>query len=107
MSGFDERERAEEARFRHDLELTFRIRNRRNKLLGLWVAREHLGLTGEAAADYAKAVVMADFEAPGDADVMRKIEADLAQAGRAIEAGAMKAELARLEQTARREVGEE
>ena len=66
MTTFDERERGEETKFKHDLELGFKIRNRRNKLFGLWVAQDHLGLTGDAAVAYAKDVVMADFELPGD-----------------------------------------
>ena len=65
MTTFDERERGEETKFKHDLELGFKIRNRRNKLFGLWVAQDHLGLTGDAAVSYAKDVVMADFELPG------------------------------------------
>ena len=66
MTMFKDRERGEETKYKHDLELGFKIRNRRNKLFGLWVAQEHLGLAGDAAAAYAKDVVMADFELPGD-----------------------------------------
>ena len=44
MTTFDDRERGEESKFKHDLELGFKIRNRRNKLFGLWIAQEHLGL---------------------------------------------------------------
>ncbi len=78
MPTFDERERSEEAKFKHDQELAFKVRNRRNKLFGLWVAREFLGLEGEDAAAYAKDVVIADFEGPGDDDMMGKVKADLA-----------------------------
>ena len=67
----------EETRFKHDQELLFKARNRGNKMFGLWVA-EQLGLTGEAAASYAKDVVMADFEMPGDDDIFTKVKADLA-----------------------------
>ena len=67
MTTFDERERGEETKFKHSLELDFKIRNRRNKLFGLWVAQTKLGLPGDEAAAYAKDVVMADFELPGDA----------------------------------------
>ncbi len=35
-----------------------------------------MGLTGEAAEAYAKGVVRADFEEPGDEDVLRKILTD-------------------------------
>ena len=77
MTTFDDRERTEETRFKHDQELTFKARNRGNRMFGLWVA-EQLGLTGEAADGYAKDVVVADFEAPGDDDIFTKVRADLA-----------------------------
>ena len=35
-----------------------------------------MGLTGEAAEAYAKEVVRADFEEPGDDDVVRKVLSD-------------------------------
>ena len=47
MTTFDERERGEEGKFQHDQELAFKARNRRNKLFGLWIAQDHLGLSGE------------------------------------------------------------
>jgi hypothetical protein len=77
MTTFDDRERTEETRFKHDQELQFKARNRGNRIFGMWIA-EKLGLSGEAANDYAKDVVMADFESPGDEDVFTKVKADLA-----------------------------
>jgi hypothetical protein len=76
MTTFDDRERMEETRFKHDQELTFKARNRGNRMFGLWVA-ERLGLSGEAADAYAKDVVVADFDAPGDEDIFTKVRADL------------------------------
>jgi hypothetical protein len=84
MSGFDDRKQAEENRFKHDMELQFKARNRRNKLFGLWIAEDHLGLKGEEAAAYAKDVVMADFESPGDDDIFTKVKADLAAANKSL-----------------------
>jgi len=75
MTTFDKREDGFEKKFAHDEELRFKANARRNKLLGLWAA-EKLGLTGDAAAAYAKEVVMADFEEAGDHDVFRKIRKD-------------------------------
>ncbi|SHM13001.1 DUF1476 domain-containing protein [Roseibium suaedae] len=75
MSTFDKREDSFEGKFAHDEELRFKATARRNKLLGLWAA-EKLGLEGEKAEDYAKGVVRADFEEPGEEDVFRKIRAD-------------------------------
>ncbi len=82
MTTFDDREKQEETRFKHDQELQFKARNRGNKLFGLWIA-EKLGLSGDAADAYAKDVVMADFDAPGDDDVFDKVKPDLA--GKSIE----------------------
>ncbi len=84
MSSFNERERTEEAKFKHEQELAFKIRNRRNKLFGLWLAEQHLGLTGDAALAYAKDVVMADFDLPGDEDIFTKVKADLEKAGKTL-----------------------
>jgi len=84
MTTFDDRERSEESRFGHELEIYFRVRNRRNKLLGLKIAHDYLGLRGDEAATYAKDMVMADFERPGDDDVVAKVQADVSAAGKSI-----------------------
>ena len=84
MTTFDERESAFEKKFEHDQELQFKVTARKNKLLGLWAA----GLMGKSGADaeaYAKDVVMADFEKPGDDDVVGKLVKDLAAAGKPTE----------------------
>ena len=80
MSELDKRGDAYENKFAHDAELKFKAEARRNKLLGHWAA-ELLGKSGDAVADYAKEVVRADFEEPGDEDVFRKIRADFDNAG--------------------------
>ena len=80
MTTFDKREEGFERKFAHDEELKFKAEARRNKLLGLWVA-EKLGLSGDAANDYARTVVAADFEEAGDGDVVRKVMRDLAAKG--------------------------
>jgi hypothetical protein len=72
---FDKREDGFEKKFAHDEELKFKAGARRNKLLGMWAA-EKMGLTGGDAEAYAKEVVIADFEEPGDEDVFRKIRRD-------------------------------
>jgi hypothetical protein len=83
MSTFDKREEGFEKKFAHDEELKFKAEARRNKLLGLWAAGQ-LGLSGEAAVDYARTVVAADFEEAGDGDVVRKVMRDLETKGIAI-----------------------
>ncbi len=76
MTTFDDRQNAFESKYAHSEEMQFKADARRNKLVGLWAA-ELLGKSGEAAADYAKTVVIADLEEPGDEDVVRKLVADL------------------------------
>jgi hypothetical protein len=80
MTTFDKREEAFETQFVHDEALKFKAEARRNKLLGLWAA-EKLGLSGDAAADYSRAVVTAEIEAASDEGVVRKIMSDLAAKG--------------------------
>ena len=104
MTAFEERQRGEEAKFKHDLELNFKVRNRRNKLFGLWVAQEHLGLSGDTAVGYAKEVVMADFEEPGDNDMLNKVKADLHQAGKTVSDHLLVKHLRDLEMMARTQV---
>ncbi|MEL7165505.1 MAG: DUF1476 domain-containing protein [Pseudomonadota bacterium] len=79
MSTFDDRENAFENKFAHDAEMQFKAEARRNKLLGLWAA-ELMGKSADAAAEYAKEVVKADFEEAGHEDVYRKVSGDLGDA---------------------------
>jgi hypothetical protein len=80
MSSFDERESSFENKFKHDKELEFKATARRNKLLGLWAANL-LGIHGAEAETYAKTVVKADMEKPGDQDVVDKLLGDFKQRG--------------------------
>jgi hypothetical protein len=83
MTTFDKREEAFEKKFALDEEQKFKAEARRNRLLGLWVA-EKLGLSGDAANDYAKTVVAAEFDQGGAAAVVRKVTGDLAAKGVAV-----------------------
>jgi hypothetical protein len=80
MADFTSRGMAFESKFAHDEALRFKAMSRRNRLLGLWAARQ-LGKSGAEAATYAGTVVMADFEEAGDEDVIRKVVGDLDGAG--------------------------
>ena len=80
MTSFEDRERAEEAKFARDGEMQFRIQARRNRLLGEWAA-DRMDLSPAERDAYAKAVVQADFEEAGDEDVIRKLIGDLTAAG--------------------------
>lgn len=75
MSSFDDREKAQEAKFAHDAQLRFKAEARRNKFLALWAA-EIMGKTDVGA--YIGEVIAADFEEAGDEDVYRKLSGDFA-----------------------------
>lgn len=106
MSGMDERRNSFESKFAHDEELRFRATARRNKLLGLWAA-EKLGKSGEAAQTYASEVVRADFEEPGDEDVIRKIQADFSAGSVAVSDAELRAHMLTLLETAVEQVSSE
>jgi hypothetical protein len=78
MTTFDKREEGFEKQFSLDQEQKFKAEARRNKLLGQLIA-EKFGLSGEAAAAYAREVVAAVFE--GDGDVLHKVLADIKARG--------------------------
>jgi hypothetical protein len=80
MSTFDERQKGFEKKFEKDQELQFKAQARRNRLLGLWAA-ELMGMKGDSADAYAKDVVKADFEKPGEDDVLDKIMTDFKAKG--------------------------
>ncbi len=80
MNSFDKRKDNQEKKFAHDGETDFKAVARRNRLLGEWVA-EKLGMKPEEVSAYAKTVVEADFDEPGEEDVVRKIKADFERAG--------------------------
>lgn len=101
---FEDRKKQEEARYGHSQELAFKIRNRRNKLFGLWIGETHLGLAGDTLTQYAKDVVMSDFERPGDEDVFDKVKEDLARADKSISDHLLEKHLQECEKTAREQV---
>jgi hypothetical protein len=93
MTTFDKREEGFEKKFAVDEELKFKAEARRNRLFGLWIAGK-LGLSGDAAAAYAKDVVAAEFEGPGA--VAAKITADLKAKNLPVDEAAIRAKFAEL-----------
>ena len=79
-SGFERREEGFEAKFHAEGDQKFRLEMRRDKLFAHWVAGQ-LELSGEEAEAYAKTVIRADLQEPGDQDVIAKVKADLAAKG--------------------------
>ena len=87
---FLSREQGFEAKFQFDEEQKFKVLARRDRLFGLWVAKQ----LGRADAEaYAADVVAANFENPGDDDLLSKVRADLKAAGKYVSEGILQAEL--------------
>lgn len=106
MSGIDDRRKGMDAKLSHDNELRFKVTNRRNKLLGYWTA-DKLGVTGEKREELAKAVVLADFDEPGDEDVLRKVLEYFDAHGQFIEHDEVRAEMEKLLPVAMQQVTNE
>jgi hypothetical protein len=81
------------AKLCHAEELAFRIRNRRNKQLGLWLAAE-LDLI-EDALDYAKSIVAFGIAEPDDEVLIQYLQEDLLRRGVRIPEAAIRFELDR------------
>ncbi|MCY4430325.1 MAG: DUF1476 domain-containing protein [Rhodospirillales bacterium] len=103
MTTFDDRKDEAEKKYVHDQQLQFRVIARRNKLLGLWAA-EVMGRPESERAGYAQEVVVADFDEPGDADVVRKLMADFEAAGMPKGESEIRAEMERLVDQAKSEI---
>jgi hypothetical protein len=103
MTTFDDRENAFEKQFQHDQDLQFKANARKNKLLGLWAA-QLMGKTGADAEAYSKGIVMADFEKPGEHDVIHTLMRDLAAAGKPTEEHTIRKQSERCLAEARRQV---
>jgi hypothetical protein len=99
----DEREKAFEAKYQLDEAVAFKVKVRRARLLGLWVA-ELLGVEGEEAAAYGRGAVEADLISPGHALLLERLRNDLLARGKSIEADRLPEEMARLESVARDQV---
>ncbi len=87
-------------------EADFKVEARRNKLLGLWAA-ERLHLSGEAAEAYAREVVVADLEEPGEEDVVRKVKGDFDERNVSLDEGELRRKMKELRAVARRQVDSE
>lgn len=103
MRSFEDREKGFEAEFKRNQDLQFRVNARRNKLFGLWAAAK-LGIGGSEAETYAGTVVQADFERPGDGDVIEKVQKDLAEKGIQLAEAELRTELNRLTDEAKRQI---
>ncbi|WP_116653832.1 DUF1476 domain-containing protein [Pelagibacterium sediminicola] len=104
MSSFDDRKRAEEARFAHNAELRFKAEARRNRYLASWASAE-MGVTdADAIANYIAEIIAADMKQSGHADVVHKVKADFDAKGVAIDEVAIEARIAEFDAQAREEI---
>lgn len=92
MPDFEDREKGYERKYEQEQELAFKVKARRNHLLGLWAA-EKLSLSGDAAKSYADEIADPSRNLHGDKDVIRKIEADFKAKSVAIDAARIGLEL--------------
>jgi len=106
MSKFNEREKAFEAKYKMDQERAFKANARRCKLVGLWAA-EKMGIGGAEAEAYAKDVVAADFDRPGQDDVVDKVHGDLVARGLDISRHMVQIEMERMFEEALRQIADE
>ncbi|CAA7625208.1 DUF1476 domain-containing protein [Magnetospirillum sp. SS-4] len=105
MTVFDDREKAFEAKFHLDQEMEFKVRVRRDKLLGLWAA-DKMGISGDAARTYALSVVDVEFNG-SDHDCGHKVLRDFGANGIAIGEDEIRHRMAVLMEIAREQIYEE
>jgi hypothetical protein len=84
MTDFNDREKAYERDFERKEELAFKVKARRNHLLGLWAAGQ-MGLAGDAAETYARAITDPAQHPHGDKEIVAKILADFKAKGVALD----------------------
>ena len=106
MSGFDKRKEGFESRFAHNENLEFKAAARRNKMLGLWLAKL-MNMSAQEAEAYAKQVIISDFEEAGDEDVFRKLRADADEAGLTLSDHQIRSKMAQFMEQAREQVKSE
>jgi hypothetical protein len=103
MTILSSREREFENRFAHDEEIRFKVTARRNRLVGLWAAKE-LGLDGSAADAYAHEMVELLFHPGGCGHIVERLVADLEAAGKPLAVERIRHELDQCEKEAKRQL---
>jgi hypothetical protein len=103
MAEFDEREKGEERNYERQQEAAFKVKARRNHLLGLWAAAQ-LGLKADAAEAYAVTIIDPASHLHGDQDIVAKIVADFTAKHVALDATRVNLELAHFAAQAEKQV---
>jgi len=101
---FKDREKGFERKYQLDQDQAFRAQSRRDRLFGQWVA----GKLGKSDVDaYAKEVVAANFEKPGDEDMIGKVAKDLAAANVTVSDADLRGKLVECFAEAAKQISEE
>jgi hypothetical protein len=104
MADFSDREKGYERDFERKQELAFKVKARRNHLLGLWAAGQ-MGLAGEAAETYARGIADPAQHLRGDKDIIAKIVGDFKAKAVALDATRVALELEHFAAQAEKQVG--
>jgi hypothetical protein len=105
MTLLPERVQAEETKHGTQEMLRFKARTRRDRLFGLWLAKDYLHLNDEMAAQYADGLVHLDFaEGHRDVALLEKAHADLVACGRPLSRHILERHLQQLAKVAHDEV---
>jgi hypothetical protein len=102
MTLFDDKEKAAENKYAHDKELEFKVHARAHKLLGLWAA-EKMG-KGAQAQEYANSLITENISKTALHSLVERIKNDLLIHEIDLTDHALRQELYRFEQQARREI---
>lgn len=97
---FQNREKGFEAKYQLDQDQQFKVQSRRDRLFGQWLA----GKLGVDAESYAKEVVAANFEKPGDDDLFDKVNKDLTAKGVSIPDAELKSRFSQCQDEATRQI---
>jgi hypothetical protein len=103
MTDFNDREKAFERDFERKEELAFKVKARRNHLLGLWAAGQ-MGLSSDAAETYARGITDPGQHLRGDKEIVSKILGDFKQKGVALDEMRINIELAHFAAQAEKQV---
>ena len=104
MNTFDEREKAFEAKFKQDEDVKFKLKAKRNKLLGEWAGKT---LQKENLEEYIKEVRESDLVKPGDEDIIEKIMKDFSSNNQEITREELLQKFTECEKKAREELMEQ
>lgn len=75
-NSIQDRERGLEQKFYHDKDFEFKVKSRRNRLFGLWIAQQ-MNLSKDEPETYARGLVSMIFQNPKDEALISKALEDL------------------------------